>query len=111
VPTAASLRRWNEKALMLHDLCRSTSHRACTKQFFNWIGQGKQTFTEKDVRAFARKANLPLDYVKPFYTGLQQLSGTRRLGVNYETFHRYVSARERALKRIFDTLDAGGHFF
>jgi hypothetical protein len=76
---------------------------------FNRIGQGKKTFTEKDVRAFASKAKLPLDYVKPFYTGLQQLNGTHRLGVNYDTFHRYVSAREGALKRIFDALDAGGH--
>jgi hypothetical protein len=77
---------------------------------FNQIGQGKATFTEKDVQAFAREADLPMDYVKPFYSTFEQLAatnGTSRIGVDYETFHRYVSARERALKKVFDTLDAG----
>lgn len=84
--------------------------RACTSQLFHKIGHGKQELAERDVHAFAVKAGLPVAYVKPFFTSLQRAKlafpdGPFSKGVDYETFHRFVTARESALRRVFDTLD------
>lgn len=70
--------------------------------------------TEQDVKKFAQANGLPVDYVKPFFANLSSYS---RFGhsiskeVPYEVFHRYVVARETALKRIFDKLDASASPF
>lgn len=81
----------------------------CTKRLFHHISAGRENLTEQDVKKFAQANGLPVDYVKPFFSSLSSYS---RFGqsaskeVPYEVFHRYVVARETALKRIFDKLDA-----
>lgn len=81
----------------------------CTKRLFNHISAGREIMTESDVKSFAQANGLPVVYVKPFFANLSSYS---RFGepasaaVPYEVFHRYVTARESALKRIFDKLDA-----
>ena len=84
--------------------------RACTSQLFHKIGHGKEELAERDVHAFATRSGLPVAYVKPFFASLQRAkaaapNGPFSKGVDYETFHRFVTARESALRRVFDTLD------
>ena len=67
--------------------------------------------TEGDVQRFAATNGLPQDYVQPFFSGMSaQASRTGNVQqgqVPYHVFHSFVSSRERALRRIFDTLDKG----
>lgn len=80
----------------------------CTKRLFHHISAGRENMTEQDVKKFAQANGLPGDYVRPFFATLASYS---RFGehsskaVPYEVFHRYVTARESALRRIFDKLD------
>ena len=62
---------------------------------------------EHDVREFARRNGLPEAYVAPFYATLRKTAASTEHGVGFEVFNRYVSAREQALRKVFDTLDTG----
>jgi hypothetical protein len=66
--------------------------------------------TEADVHKFALANRLPMAYVKPFFNSMSAVASTNQANqgqVPYSVFHSYVTSRERALKRIFDKLDAG----
>eukprot|EP00892_Ulva_mutabilis_P002973 jgi/Ulvmu1/12677/UM094_0034.1 len=95
-------------SLIAHTNDSSRRQAECTKRLFHHISSGRENMTEQDVKKFAQSNGLPVDYVKPFFASLASYSRLREsssTAVPYEVFHRYVTARESALKRIFDKLD------
>jgi solute carrier family 25 (mitochondrial phosphate transporter), member 23/24/25/41 len=71
------------------------------------LSKGKDFVEETDVRDFAKRNNLPEAYVNSFYANLRKSATLHERGVTFDVFKRFVSSREQALRRVFDTLDAG----
>ena len=68
--------------------------------------QGTEELTVEAIKAFAAVNSLPAEYAAPFMASVRNmLAAAGARPVTAQTFFNFVSARERALRKTFKSLD------